>query len=393
MAWIIRMPKLGQTMEAGLVQQWLKQEGDRVEQGEAIAVIESEKFTEELEAREAGVLRKILIAEGEEAPPGAPIGIVAAPDEALPEIEAVAPPALSATVATQAAPARSVAAAAAKKKIKASPAAKKLAQDRGVDLAQIEGTGPESSITKEDVEKFASQPQPAAAESQPFRTPLETRAFGPMRRTIATRLGQSYRDAVHVTLNKKIGLANLLEAHQQLKAKTAADISIIDFIIAAVVKTLEQHPEFNAVFENDRLDIIKEKNIGLAVDIERGLLTVVLHKADEKDVVEISSARRKLTRKAIRGKYTPDDLAGGTFTISNLGPLGIDSFDPIINPPEIAILGLGRLQEEAVRDEHGGVAFKPLMTFSLSFDHRIVDGADAARFLLTLEEHITNFRG
>lgn len=399
MAWIIRMPKLGQAMEAGIVQQWLKKEGDRVEPGEVIAVIESEKFTEELEAREGGVLRKILVPEGEAVPPGTPIGIVAGPTEALPEVEPVSPQAEAQAAAPREPSPTSPQATppAPKRRVKASPAARRLAEEKGVDLAQIEGSGPEGSITREDVEKYLSEPQPqrAWAGPQPLRTPTESRALSPMRRTIAERLGRSYREAVHVTLFKKVDCSKLLEVRERLNRQRKADLSPLDFIIMAVVRALEQHPELNAVFEDGKHKLIRERNIGIAVDIEKGLITPVLHKAEGKDIFEISRARRELVQKALSGRYTPEDLSGGTFTITNLGPYGIDAFTPIINPPEVAILGVGRIQEEAVRDEReeGGIRFKPFLTFSLTFDHRVVDGAAAARFLETLEEHLREPRG
>lgn len=231
------------------------------------------------------------------------------------------------------------------------------------------------------------------------RTVREERSLSPMRRTIADRLQESYREAVHVTVSREVGVEPLLAA-----AETAGDVgidgddantneqvspSMIDVLLRALSETLATHPEFNATFEDGTHRIYEEHNVGVAVAIQDGLVTPVVADIGSKSLSEITRERRALTEGVQEGDYTMSTFRGGTFTVSNLGPLGIDSFDPIINPPEIAILGIGRIQEQPVRDD-GEITFEPRMTLDLSFDHRVVDGADAARFLGTLTEQIVS---
>ena len=217
-----------------------------------------------------------------------------------------------------------------------------------------------------------------------------------MRRTIAQRLGESYRNAIHVTVSRAVDAEALLAAAEEADERFDAHISLVDLLLAALSATLETHPEFNATFEDGVHTIYEEHNLGVAVAVEDGLLTPVLADAGKLSLPELAAERRRLTERVQAGEHAMSDLRNGTFTVSNLGPLGIDSFTQIINPPEVAILGIGRLRERArpavgesegeSRDE---ITFRRELTFDLSVDHRVVDGADAARFLATLGEHLT----
>lgn len=385
MVWIVKMPKLGQTMESGVVRQWLKKTGEPVAKGDLLVVIESEKFVEEVEAREEGVLRKILVQVGEEVRPGSPIGLVAAPHEPLPSLEdssattrmnsLVRPPDEIVTFGREVKSG----------KVKASPAAKRLAREKQVDLSQVTGSGPGQSVTVADVEAFLAAGRQERGSEGPVRSVASIRKTTPWRRTVAERLKRSYREAVHVTLYKKIDLSVPLRKCDLQNGSEPLMLSIVDFIIEALLKTLEEHAEFNAIFEDNQHRLIRERNLSLAVDSPQGLLTPVLHEADRKDLFEVARARKELIEKALHGKCTREELSGGTFTVTNLGPYGIDSFSPIINPPQVAILGIGRVQTEAVQDKGGSVSFRPHVVFSLSLDHRVLDGADGARFLKTFE--------
>jgi len=214
------------------------------------------------------------------------------------------------------------------------------------------------------------------------RSVREERSLSPMRRTIAERLQQSSREAVHVTASRDVDAEAALAA-----AESAEEASVTDVLLCALSETLGSHPAFNATFEDETHYIYEEHNIGIAVDIEEGLVTPVIGDVGSKSLREIANRRRDLTDRVLEGEYTMSTFRGGTFTVSNLGTLGVDSFTPVINPPEVAILGVGRTTERAVPTEDG-VAFTPVMTLDLSFDHRIVDGADAARFLGTLSENL-----
>lgn len=427
------MPKLGVEMETGIVIAWHVDVDEAVSADDVIAEIESEKSVAEVEAREDGVLRRVYLDVDDEAPPGAPMGIVAGADEDISELEATVESELGADATAEGggagdaddeagtgeddagggAPAgdgetasagsaggdagdvpadagtagaaaagggqsggEAVAATTPDGTVKATPKAKGRARELGVDVATVEGTGVQDSVTGSDVERAAS------AESGE-RTVRETREFTGMRRTIADRLGQSYREAVHVTVDREV------DVEPVFAAADAADVSITDVILQGVSETLSAHPEFNATFDADAEThtLYEEHNLGLAVDVDGGLVTPVLSDVGSKTLAEISAARGAMTERVLEDEFTADDLSGGTFTVSNLGVFGSDSFTPIINPPEIAILGVNRVTERAVQTDRG-IEFRRHVTFSLTFDHRVVDGADAARFLTTLDERL-----
>ncbi|WP_311172570.1 2-oxo acid dehydrogenase subunit E2 [Halobellus ordinarius] len=226
------------------------------------------------------------------------------------------------------------------------------------------------------------------------RTVASERSLSPMRRTIASRLQESYQEAVHVTVSREISAESMLAA-----ADTELDVdgesvdpSVVDVLLCALSETLAEHPAFNATFEDGTHRIYEEHNVGVAVDIDDGLVTPVLEDVGSKSFAEISQERRQLTARVQAGEYSMSTFQGGTFTVSNLGPLGVDSFTPVINPPEVAILGVNRISETVVPEENSenGIGTEKRLTLDLSFDHRVVDGADAARFLGTLTERLTD---
>ena len=221
------------------------------------------------------------------------------------------------------------------------------------------------------------------------RTVREERSLSPMRRTIANRLQESYRNAVHVTASREVDAEALFRATETANARLEADVSLVDVVLAALSVTLADHPAFNATFEDGTHRTYEEHNVGVAVDIEAGLVTPVLRDVGSKSLDEIATERRRLTETVQSGEYTMRDFRGGTVTVTNLGVLGVDSFTPVINPPEVAILGIGRVRERPQRSGDG-LEFRRELTYDLSFDHRVVDGADAARFLETLAEHTSS---
>lgn len=458
MAYIVRMPKLGVEMEQGVVLEWHAEAGESVGESELVAEIESEKTQAEVTAREAGVLRRILLDVDDEGEPGAAMGIVGDPDEdisdLLDEVDAdpVESPAAedadpaSAGAETDdgtAAPASAdsggsdptpavteaggggtataqPAAGSGTAELKASPRARQRASELGVDVTAVEGSGPQNSVIEADVERAAesgaatTEPtagaggsaattdaapatEPAARPASDAasgdldrsRTVAERREQSRMRSTIARRLSESWRQAPHVTVDRRVD-AEPLFAAVEAAAASGYDVSLTDVLLRAVSETLSAHPAFNATFEDDVHTIYEEQNVGVAVDVEAGLLTPVVPDVGSKTVDEIAAVRGELTDRALSGDYTADDLSGGTFTVSNLGVFGVDSFTPVINPPEIAILGVNDVEEKPVRGDRGGVAWKRHIGFSLSFDHRVVDGADAARFLDTLADELAD---
>ena len=228
-----------------------------------------------------------------------------------------------------------------------------------------------------------------APRSEPApRTVAEERSLDPMRRTIAKRLHESYSEAVHVTASREVDAEGLLAAREAATERHDVDVTLTDLLLSALSSTLDEHPGFNATFEDDVHTVYAEHNVGVAVDVDAGLLTPVLADVGEKSLAEIAAERASLTDRVRAGDHSMSDLRGGTVTLSNLGPLGVDAFTPIINPPEVAILGVDRIRERAVSDGDGGVEFRREIRFDLSFDHRVVDGADAGRFLGTLAEAV-----
>ncbi|WP_254545996.1 2-oxo acid dehydrogenase subunit E2 [Halomarina pelagica] len=472
MAYIVRMPKLGLEMEGGALLEWRVEEGASVTEGDAIAEIESEKTTAEVDARESGVLRTTFLAPGDEVPPGTPMGIVAESDEDIADLEAEAGAGTEADADGEAAasepkPAEGAAAdasegtaedaaaaasgpssaseraadgssaaraesvrasprarkradeldvelsgidgtgpggaiteddvetavasnaggdAGASADVRASPRAKRRAEELGVDLATIEGTGPQGSITEDDVESAAESP-PAAAGPEGL-TLSEERPFDGMRRTIARRLGESYREAVHVTEHRTVDAEDLLAAREASTEALGVDVSLTDILLIALSAALDEHPAFNAHFEDDTHRLYAEHNLCLAVDVEAGLIAPVLRDVGNASLADLADRRRELTERVLAGDYSMDDLTGGTFTVTNLGVLGVESFDPVINPPQVAILGVNALDRRPMAEGKRGVAVRRVLPLDLSFDHRVVDGADAARFLETLVGHL-----
>lgn len=414
MGYIVRMPKLGLEMEKGSLQEWHFESGDEVTKGDSIATVESEKTTADVDSREDGVLRRTFLAEGDETTPGGAIAIVADPEEDIADLEDDATPIPSTEEKEETEPPGEPAAEEPAKgtepesqpedtEVKASPRARRKAEEEGVTLARVEGTGPGGAITAADVETAIEGAEPASEAPEPggettgpavpeggaTRTVTERRPFQGMRSTIARRLSESYHNAVHVTIHRTAHAHALREATAAAEDALATDVSMVDILLVALSETLSAFPAFNATFEDDEHVLYEEHNINVAVDVDEGLVTPVVPAVDEKTIAEVAPTRRAVTEKTLAGDYTMDDLSGGTFTVSNLGHLGVEAFDPIINPPQIAILGVDAMATRLAIDD-GDVVERPVLPLDLSFDHRVVDGADAARFLDALVERLEN---
>jgi len=349
----ITMPRVDPAMEWGRIVEWLKKEGESVREGEAVAVVEGEKTTFEIHSPADGVLEKILRNVGEEVGVGESLAIV---QEAGAKEEAVL-----------------------EERTRASPAARRLAKEHGIDLTTVKPTGPEGTVTKEDV-MMVIETLKKETEVRPGRViKLEG-----IRRAIATRLSHSFHTSVPVTLMTEFDADRLQAAVKEAKAK---GISFTAVIIKATAKALSEDSTLNAIWENDMIVQKDEINIAVAIDTPQGLYAPVIKNANTKSLAEISSELSELRRKALESNLSPEDLKGHTFTVSNLGAEGVTFFTPVINPPAVAILGFGTIDEKPVVRQGAVVAGK-VGALSLVFDHRAVDGAPAASFLRRLRRII-----
>lgn len=370
MATKVIMPKLGMAMTEGVVVKWIKSDGERVDKGECIAVVMSKKITYEVEAPASGILRH-AVAVKECTAVGEPIAYIAEPGEEIPELEVVAPPAEE--VAEVAAPPPEEREKA--PPVLASPMAKRLAKEHEIDLAQVTGTGPGGRITEKDVlVLIEARKAPTVRRTIPF--------IGP-RQMIAERLTESLHTMAQVTITTEVDATELVRLRKRLKAKF--DLTYTDLVVKAAAKALRDHPLLNATLVGDEIQLLEEVHIGVAVALEEGLIVPIVRDADKRTLQEIAQETRRLAQKAREGTLTVDEVTGGTFTVTNLGMYGVEIFTPIINPPEAAIMGVGRIVEKPAIHE-GQIVKRSLMQLSLTFDHRIVDGAPAAAFLQTLRE-------
>ncbi|MDH7564640.1 MAG: dihydrolipoamide acetyltransferase family protein [Candidatus Bathyarchaeota archaeon] len=355
------MPKLSLTMKEGVVGKWYKKEGENIEKGEPIVEIISEKATYDLEAPASGVLRRIVVAEGLSAPVDATIALLGEPDEPLPEI------ALAVQAPEEAEE---------EKKVLASPAAKRLAREHGIDLSTVAGSGPEGRVSEDDVARYIEQSRgvmPAVKEAIPLAG---------FRKVSAERVSTSFKTAPHSTVAMEVDFTEAAKLHEKHQ------VSYTAIFVKAAAKALADHRILNSTLTKDyKIRVYEDINIGVAVATEHGLVVPVLRKVDEKSLKQIDEALKELTGKARIGKLGREELTGGTFTITNLGMYNVDFFTPIINPPEAAILGIGRIAEKPmVRDRK--IEIRATVTLTLSYDHRIIDGAPAATFLGKIKETV-----
>lgn len=421
---VVLMPRLSDTMTEGVIASWQKKVGDKVSKGDVLAEIETDKATMELESYKDGYLLHQGAAPGEKiqvndllaiiGPEGFNItDIVAAaksggggaPSAAAPEVAALAP---SASPAPAAPPVQEVVNSG---RIFASPLAKKLAEDKGIDLRYVKGSGDNGRIVKSDVESYtpAAAPAPAAAApaaspSAPAKESPKVAPFIPggagegftdipnsqMRNVIARRLGESKFSAPHFYLKMEVVMDNAMAARTQLNEVSPVKISFNDFVIKASAMALKKHPAINSSWMGDFIRTYQHVHIGMAVAIPDGLIVPVIRFADQKTLSQISAEAKELGGKAKGKKLQPNEFTGNTFTISNLGMMDIDDFTAIVNPPDSCILAVGRIKEEVYRNSKGEFAVRNIMKLTLSCDHRSVDGAVGAAFLQTLKGFLEN---
>ncbi|MEG8222444.1 pyruvate dehydrogenase complex dihydrolipoamide acetyltransferase [Sphingomonas sp. HH69] len=418
----IQMPALSPTMEEGTLAKWLVKEGDTVSSGDLLAEIETDKATMEFEAVDEGVIAKILVSEGSEgvkvgtviaiiAEEGEDVATVAAGGgEAAPKAEAAPAKAEAEAPAAPKAAAAPAAAAPAEGRVKASPLARRLAQDKGIDLAAVTGSGPNGRIVKGDLDgakagtaKSAAAPAAAPAEKAPaapaaptgaqdFGIPHEVVKLSGMRKTIARRLTESKQQVPHIYLTVDIQLDKLLKLRGELNAGLASrkvKLSVNDLLIKALGVALAEVPECNVQFAGDQMLQFKRADISVAVSIPGGLITPIITDAGSKGVAAISDAMKDLASRAKDGKLKPEEYQGGTASLSNMGMFGIKQFEAVINPPQGMIMAIGAGEKRPfVVDDSLQIA--TVMSATGSFDHRAIDGADGARLMKAFKELIEN---
>ncbi len=400
MATKVYMEALSPTMEEGRVISWLKSEGDSVSQGDILAEIETDKAIMELQARGDGVLRRVLAAEGATVDVGTVIGVIAAADDDIDALLATDTDKADPTSDAPKAPADSKSPSVSSKphdqpapggkEIKSSPLARRMAQERSIDLAAVTGTGPGGRIIKRDID---TAPSPGAAPTAATGTQLggfEDVPLSQIRKTIASRLAQSLGPVPHFFLTSEIDMERVWEARKALLAnKDAPKISFNDIIIKVVAEALRQHRACNAWWQEDHIRYFNEVHIAMAVAVEDGLITPVIRNTHLKSLREIAIESRDLALRARDRKLRPEEYIGATFTVSNLGMLGIDEFTAVINPPEAGILAVGSITQRPVVTDDGIVA-RRRMRVTMSCDHRVIDGATGARFLQTVKLMLEN---
>lgn len=395
----ITMPKLSDTMLEGTLVKWLKKAGDKIEVGDVIAEVETDKATMEMEAFDDGVITEITVPEGGVVKVGERIAVLNGSSSPATSMPASKDAPVTPAAGTPAAPKPRSAAAAADAKIKASPLAKKLASERGVSLANIAGSGPGGRIVAADVpEKGAAPAVSGIRAAAPARAPIvssdgEKRTpLSGMRRTIAERLLASKTQIPHFYLSLEIDAAPLAKLRKDIndaaEASGSPKVTVNDFILLATARAAAAHPTVNSAFAGDSIVEYSSVNLSVAIAVEDGLITPVLRDAQKLSLREISAAVKDLATRARGKKLKPEEYQGGTITVSNLGAYGIENFYAIINPPQAAILAVGAIVKKPVVNAQDQVVAGQRMTLSLSGDHRVVDGAAGAEFLATLRKSL-----
>lgn len=394
----IQLPALSPTMSEGKITKWLKKEGDKVSSGDGIAECETDKSNLEIEATDGGVLLKIVVPAGGMTPVGGVIGWIGKAGEAIPETPAPAPAAAAPVAARAVAPVASAVppkpvtkaapVAASTERLRVSPLARKMAETQGIDLATVPGSGPNGRIVKRDLEQAMASPagakKPATIiRSAPgVRLPPEELPLTTMRKVIAQRLGEVKPGVPHFYLTIEVEMDQALKLRDEAKAQDLK-ISVNDVLVKATAMAVRRFPRINQSFAGDRIVQLNTVDVGVAVAIEDGLITPLVREADVKGLAEIAQEIRELADRAKRKALKPEEYTGGSITVSNLGMFGIDSFIAVLNPPQAAILAVGKVEPKVVV-RNDAMVIRQMMSLTLSGDHRVIDGAVGAQYLQEL---------
>jgi pyruvate dehydrogenase E2 component (dihydrolipoamide acetyltransferase) len=399
----LTMPRLSDTMEEGTIGRWLKREGESFHEGDVIAEIETDKATMDFQAYDDGTLLKILVADGESAPLGAPIAIVGAegedvpaaaaePATAHPASEGNGAAAAASPVAERATPTPAAAPGAASSGLRASPIARRMADAAGLDLRTLAGTGPDGRVVKADVERALQSAPPSAplAAAPAVAAEDEVRELTPMLKAVARRMGESKATVPHFYVTSEIDMTRAFELRAELNAAlvdVGEKVSVNDLIVRACAQSLMQHPQAHRSYVEGHHVYHAHVHAGIAVALDDGLIVPVLREADTKGVREIAAETRDLVGRARGGKLRQTEIEGGTFTVSNMGMFDVAAFSAIINPPESTILAVSSTVEQPVLRD-GAIVPRQIMSVTLSCDHRACAGADGAKLLQTVKRHL-----
>ncbi len=380
------MPRYSLTMEKGTVVKWLRKEGELVEKDEPLVKIEADKVTTEVESPASGVLLRICAPEETEVLVGEPLAYIGKAGESIPETEAISKAETIPQKEEAIPPAQLPEPEGEPGKARASPLARSLAKQYGIDLTQIQGTGPRGRITREDVLRLIELPKDT-------RVVKEIIQLKGMQKTIAERMSRSIKTAAHCSITVEVDASRMTWLREKMSAELGSKgregVSYTDILVKAAASALKQNAVLNSNLEDEKLKVFEDVNIGVAVEVKvdgkSGLLVPVVRQADRKSLAEISQEVGSLIERAWASKASHEDLTGGTFTVTNLGMYGVETFVPIINPPETAILGVGAVVEKPVVVQ-GKIEARPSVCLTLAFDHRVVNGAPAARFMQRLKQ-------
>ena len=395
----VLMPKLSSTMDVGTITTWLKNEGDSVEIGEAIFEVMTDKIAIEVEAYDEGILLKKYIGDGDSAPVNSVIAYIGEAGEDVPAEMPGAEAELETAEETKSEEAAETVESVeeitvATTKVRATPAARRIAREKGIDLQKVKGSGPKGRIQALDVKEYQ---EPTIAAATPKAAEGELIPWSGMRKVIADKMSESKQTIPHVTMNAEVDLTKVIELRKQLlpmvEERTDERLSFLEIIAKAAMVALKAHPEFNANAYAEGIKQFEHVNLGVAVAVDAGLVVPVVEKADQKGLSDLTAAVKAATKKARDGQLMPAEMSGGTFTISSLGRSKVQTFNPIINLPEVAILGVGGSYDKLVVEntpEGPQVATITALNLCLSFDHRVADGAPAAAFLSMIVELLEN---
>lgn len=395
----VLMPQMGYDMREGSVVKWRKQEGQEVDRGEVLAEIETDKAVVEMEALVGGTILKVVVPEGKTVPVGSTIAFIGKPGEEIPDVksaesttepESPKPPKEKEITTSTAPPKTETSTTKTKGPVRASPVARRIAKEKGIDLALVNGTGPGGRIVEKDLIDYESQPDELTAKATSVDKGGKTAVdLSRMRQAIARITSESKQQSPHFYVSVDVDMSRAMALRKQIneELKNEMRVSVNDLIIQATTKSLGNFPNFNSSFKDNQLEVYSYVNMGIAISLEEGLIVPAIPNCENKSLLEIAKASSDLGTRAREGKLSAEEYTGGTFSVSNLGMFNVDSFAAIIFPPNAAVLAVGSVKSQPVVKE-GNIQIAEIMKTTISVDHRVADGAEAAKFITEVKRYL-----